>query len=155
MDLAALINKYLQTANYCKDKTKNILYYAAKQTYIRLTIGCFSTPTHIIVLTQRELKGIIDSIYKWGIYTEKSKGVKPMFKVLLPNVTSVSMFVRTCEQFKEDINYRYGRYIIDGKSIMGILSCDLNKPAEVEILTDDPEVINSFEKAIERWTVEE
>lgn len=86
---------------------------------------------------------------------EKSKGVKPMFKVLLPNVTSVSMFVRTCEQFKEDINYRYGRYIIDGKSIMGILSCDLNKPAEVEILTDDPEVINSFEKAIERWTVEE
>lgn len=78
-----------------------------------------------------------------------------MFKVLLPNVTSVSMFVRTCEQFEEDINYRYGRYIIDAASLMGILSCDLNKPAEVEILTDDPEVINNFEKSIEKWIVEE
>lgn len=78
-----------------------------------------------------------------------------MFKVLLPNVASVSMFVSVCEQFEEEVDYKYNRYIIDGKSIMGILSCDLNKPAEVEILTDDPEVISSFKRAIERWIVEE
>lgn len=155
VDLAAQINKYLQTANYYKDKAKKILYKAAKQSYIRFTIGCSPTPTPIIVLTLRELKSVIDNMYECGVYTEKSKGVKPMFKVLLPNVTSVSMFVRTCEQFEEDINYRYGRYIIDAKSIMGILSCDLNKPADVEILTDDPEVTNNFEKAIEKWIVEE
>ena len=153
--LAALINKYLQTANYYKEKARNILFYAAKQSYIRLTIGRFPKPTPIIVLTLRELKSVIDNMYECGVYTEKSKGVKPMFKVLLPNVTSVSMFVRTCEQFEEDINYRYGRYIIDTKSIMGILSCNLNKPADVEILTNDPKVIDSFEKAIEKWIVEE
>lgn len=78
-----------------------------------------------------------------------------MFKVLLPDVISVGMFVKTCEQFEEEIDYRYNRYIIDGKSLMGILSCDVSKPAEVEILTDDPEVISSFEKAIEKWIVEE
>ena len=77
------------------------------------------------------------------------------FKILLETLKSANEFVDVCEQFEEEVDYKYNRYIIDGKSIMGILSCDLNKPAEVEILTDDPEVISSFEKAIEKWIVEE
>lgn len=78
-----------------------------------------------------------------------------MFKVLLPDVISVGIFVKTCEQFDEEVDYKYNRYIINGKSIMGILSCDLSKPAEVNILTKDPDVIKEFEKAIEKWIVEE
>ena len=77
------------------------------------------------------------------------------FNILLETVKSANEFVDVCEQFEEEVDYKYNRYIIDGKSIMCILSCDLNKPAEVEILTDDPEVISSFEKAIEKWIVEE
>ena len=78
-----------------------------------------------------------------------------MFRILLPDVTSAVLFVKTCEQFKEPIDYKYGRYILDGRSLMGILSCELNKSAYVEILTDDQEAINKFEKAIEKWIVEE
>lgn len=77
------------------------------------------------------------------------------FKILLETLKSANEFISVCEQFEEEVDYKYNRYIIDGKSIMGILSCDLNKPAEVEILSDDSEVINNFEKAIEKWIVEE
>lgn len=77
------------------------------------------------------------------------------FKILLNTLKDANEFVNVCGSFEEDVDYKYNRYIIDGKSIMGILSCDLNKTAEVEILTDDPEVISSFEKAIEKWIVEE
>ena len=77
------------------------------------------------------------------------------FKILLNTLKDANEFVDVCEQFEEDINYRYGRYIIDAKSIMGILSCDLNKPADVEILTNGPKVIDSFKKSIEKWIVEE
>lgn len=77
------------------------------------------------------------------------------FKILLNTLKDANEFVDVCESFEEDVNYIHGRVVIDAASLMGILSCDLNKPAEVEILTDDSEVINSFEKAIEKWIVEE
>lgn len=77
------------------------------------------------------------------------------FKILLNTLKDANEFVNVCESFEEDVDYKHNRYIIDGRSIMGILSCDLREPAEVEILTDDTEVINKFEKAIEKWVVGE
>lgn len=77
------------------------------------------------------------------------------FKILLNTLKDANEFVDVCESFEEDVNYIRGRFVIDAASLMGILSCDLNKPAEVEILTDDPEVINNFKKSIEKWIVEE
>ena len=78
-----------------------------------------------------------------------------MFKVLISDIISAGMFVKTCEQFEEPVDYKYGRYTLDARSLMGILSCELNKPAYVEILTDDQDTISKFEKAIEKWIVEE
>ena len=77
------------------------------------------------------------------------------FKILLNTLKDANEFVDLCEGFEEDVNYKYGRFIIDAASLMGILSCDLNKPANVEILTKDPDVIKEFEKSIEKWIVEE
>ena len=77
------------------------------------------------------------------------------FKILLNTLKDANEFVDVCESFEEDVNYIHGRVVIDAASLMGILSCDLNKPAEVEILTDDLKIIDSFENAIERWIVEE
>lgn len=77
------------------------------------------------------------------------------FKILLNTLKDANEFVGVCESFEEDINYIHGRIVIDAASLMGILSCDLNKPAEVEILTDDLKIIDSFENAIEKWMVEE
>ena len=77
------------------------------------------------------------------------------FKILLNTLKDANEFVDVCESFEEDVNYIHGRVVIDAASLMGILSCDLNKLAEVEILTDDLKIIDSFENAIEKWMVEE
>lgn len=43
-------------------------------------------------------------------------------RVKLPNISDAALFCAKCNEFKEDIDYIYGRYIVDGKSLMGILS---------------------------------
>lgn len=77
------------------------------------------------------------------------------FKILLETLKDANEFVEVCEHFEEDINYLHGRFIIDGKSIMGVLFCDISDVATVEIITDDSETINKFKKSIEKWIVEE
>lgn len=77
------------------------------------------------------------------------------FKILLNTLKDANEFVDVCESFEEDVNYLHGRFIIDGKSIMGVLSCDISEVAIAEIVTDDPKIIGNFEKAIEKWIVEE
>ena len=51
-------------------------------------------------------------------------------KVVLDNVNKVQDFVNTCSKFDFDVYMKSGRYIIDGKSIMGVLSLDLSKPVD-------------------------
>ncbi len=56
--------------------------------------------------------------------------------VMLDNLDAVKEFNHAALENHGDITLFGGRYIIDGKSIMGILSMDLSKPIKVEI--DDP-----------------
>ena len=54
-------------------------------------------------------------------------------KVNLNNIESAKKFVEICNYYQSEINVYSGRYIIDGKSILGILSLNLLNPVEVEI----------------------
>ena len=56
--------------------------------------------------------------------------------VLLDSLEAVKEFNTAVLATPGDVTLFSGRYIIDGKSIMGILSMDLSKPIKVEI--DDP-----------------
>ena len=56
-----------------------------------------------------------------------------MFKINLQSISSVKDFVGFTNAFDGDVTLKSGRYIVDGKSIMGIFSLDLSKPIEVEI----------------------
>ena len=56
--------------------------------------------------------------------------------VLLDSLEAVKEFNSAVLGNPGDVTLFSGRYIIDGKSIMGILSMDLSKPIKVEI--DDP-----------------
>ena len=56
--------------------------------------------------------------------------------VLLDSLEAVKEFNSAVLGNQGDVTLFSGRYIIDGKSIMGILSMDLSKPIKVEI--DDP-----------------
>ena len=59
------------------------------------------------------------------------------------------------EAIEEDIDYIHGRYIIDAKSIMGIMSTDLTDKATIQIQTDDIKIIEKFKEEITLWLEEE
>lgn len=76
-------------------------------------------------------------------------------KIKLPNVNDAALFCAKCGEFKEEIDYVCGRYDVDAKSLMGILSISLNRICTVILRTDDENTKNKFLKSIRFWIVEE
>ena len=58
-------------------------------------------------------------------------------KVKLNSIDSAKDFSKVCEKFDEDVDYVIGRYVIDAKSLLGILSTTLGKIAHVTIHSKD------------------
>lgn len=48
--------------------------------------------------------------------------------ILLNSVEKVKEFINVVSRFDDDIDLVSGRYLIDAKSIMGVLSLDLSHP---------------------------
>lgn len=61
-------------------------------------------------------------------------------------VEDVKNFVRYAEQQNFEVDLVSGRYVIDGKSIMGIFSLDLSKPKMLEIHASNDEAEGFLEK---------
>lgn len=59
------------------------------------------------------------------------------FYVLLDTVEKVKYFVKTSSKYPFDIDLSSGRYVVDGKSIMGIFSFELSRPINVIVHTDE------------------
>ena len=59
------------------------------------------------------------------------------FQVLLNTVDKVKEFVQISARYPFEIDLSSGRYVVDGKSIMGIFSFDLHNPVEVRVLADN------------------
>lgn len=75
-------------------------------------------------------------------------------KICLMNANNAALFVKICNEFEEDIDVKYGRYTIDAKSVMGVLSMPLDKEFTVVMHTDSKEVENHFKELIDLWLVE-
>lgn len=60
-------------------------------------------------------------------------------KVNLNSVDKVKSFVNEVSNFSTEIDLVSSRYVIDAKSIMGVLSLDLSKPIEVCVYDRDKE----------------
>lgn len=54
-------------------------------------------------------------------------------KVLLNSMDKVKCFVDTVTKFEADVDLVSGKYNVDAKSIMGIISLNLTRPIEVVI----------------------
>ncbi len=67
-----------------------------------------------------------------------------IFKIKFDNFDEAAEFVKSCNEFDMDIDCKFGRYIVDAKSIIGICSIGLDKKIIVEPITDDKEQINKF-----------
>lgn len=59
------------------------------------------------------------------------------FNIVLKSINDVKDFVNYVNKYEFDVDLTSGRYVVDGKSIMGIFSLDLSKPIKVEIHSDD------------------
>lgn len=51
--------------------------------------------------------------------------------VMLKDMDEVKRFVDITSQYGEDMALVHGRYVVDAKSILGIISMDLNQPIEL------------------------
>jgi phosphotransferase system HPr-like phosphotransfer protein len=71
--------------------------------------------------------------------------------VNLNEMGRVNSFVNTASTFISDIDAIRGHYVIDGKSLMGLLSLDLSKPLDVTIHSDNEEELQRFELEMEKY----
>lgn len=59
-------------------------------------------------------------------------------KIVLTTINDINNFVNSVSRYDFGIDLSSGRYIVDGKSIMGILSLDLSHPISLRAYTNDP-----------------
>lgn len=53
--------------------------------------------------------------------------------ILLDNVRKVSSFVNETFKFRGDIIVKHDKYIVNGRSLLGLMSLDLSQPLTCEI----------------------
>ena len=76
-------------------------------------------------------------------------------KISLNSIDKVKSFVNDITKFDYDFDLVSGRYVIDAKSIMGLLSLGIPKEIFIVIHTNNKDVISKFEEDISKWKVEE
>ena len=69
------------------------------------------------------------------------------------NINNVVKFVRICEHFAEDIDVYASRYIVDGKSILGVSGVCMYPDITVKIITDKITKREEFYNAIADFAV--
>lgn len=74
--------------------------------------------------------------------------------IQLNTIEFVKTFVDICGKYNDcNIDVIQGRYIIDGKSILGIFSLDLIEPVNVVIDSKNENSRISFYNEIQKWEV--
>jgi phosphotransferase system HPr-like phosphotransfer protein len=63
-------------------------------------------------------------------------------KLKLDSIDRIKKFNNTVTKFNNDFDLEQGRYYIDAKSMMGLLSLDLNAPIELHFQADASEEKN-------------
>ena len=71
-------------------------------------------------------------------------------KIMLTTIVDVRDFVNAVVSFDGDVDLASGRYVVDGKSIMGIFSLDLLNPIEMTVRGDNADALLS---KVERFIV--
>ena len=62
--------------------------------------------------------------------------------ILLDNVRKVTSFVNETFKFKGDIIVKHDKYIVSGRSLLGLMSLDLSKPLTCEIEEREEQIWN-------------
>lgn len=78
-----------------------------------------------------------------------------IMKIKLNTLNDANNLVKAIDKYDYDIDAVYGRYVIDAKSIMGLLSLGIPKEIFIIIHTNNKDVISKFKEDISEWKVEE
>lgn len=70
-------------------------------------------------------------------------------KISLNSIDKVKRFVKIAERYECDIDLASERYIVDGRSIMGIFSLNLSRPIDMTIHADEELASNILENMSE------
>ena len=63
-----------------------------------------------------------------------------------------ALFVQLAKQFASRVTVKKGRKIVDGKSIMGLLTLAAGQGARISIVTDGPDALEALERLIDLVT---
>lgn len=76
-----------------------------------------------------------------------TKNIMKSVQIQLSTIADVRDFVNIVAKTDADIDLQSGRYVVDGKSIMGIFSLDLLSPITLTVHSDDAdEVLAQLER---------
>ena len=73
-----------------------------------------------------------------------------MVKVRFRNIETLQQFADIVSQYKSDVIVHYGKTIVDGESIMGLMALGLYKTFELEFIEKEPSERERFMFDIER-----
>lgn len=74
------------------------------------------------------------------------------YTIYLKSIEDIQDFIQSTNNFTSDFDLFSGRYIVDGKSIMGVLSLDLSKPIHVKVHVKNDES-NEIQNVMNKYTV--
>ena len=72
-------------------------------------------------------------------------------KISLKSIDDIRRFVENVTNCAYDVDISAGRYVVDGKSIMGIFSLDLSCPVTVILRSNDSEECAPFLGFLDRF----
>lgn len=71
------------------------------------------------------------------------------------DINRVTDFVRICSAFQDEVDVKAGHYVIDGKSLLGMISICTRPDLDAKLLTTNPEAQEDFRDAIRDFIVGE
>lgn len=71
--------------------------------------------------------------------------------ISLNNIEKLKQFVNDISKIDANIDAIHGRYVIDAKSFLGLMSLDLERPVEIVLHSEDEETINKFKELMVKY----
>ena len=66
--------------------------------------------------------------------------------IKLSLLENAKLFADIASRYPFDVDLRVGRYVVDGKSVLGVCSLDMSKPITVEIYDDNCDAYQKKER---------
>lgn len=92
--------------------------------------------TFLILETLIILLYYIQAIVQLCTFSERDAEMK-VVNIKLSLLENAKLFADIASRYPFDIDLRVGRYVVDGKSVLGVCSLDMSKPITVEIYDDN------------------